>query len=131
MAADVRFATETVDAETDAVTALLAGGAVRIYSGTRPTTANDPPPGDCVLLAEVPLTTFGASVAGVASAVVDPAVGLATGVPTWFRAVRMSNLAVFDGNVAAADAAMTIAPLLIQTGGTVSLNSFVYTSPRT
>jgi hypothetical protein len=130
---DTRFPIETVDVETDAVTALLAGGYLQMFTNPRPDTGNDPPTG-ATLVAELRFASpaFGPSVAGVATALpMDNTTTVAEGRVTWFRATRIDGTPVFDGNVGTTDENIVLANTLLAFGALVSVASFQYRSPRT
>lgn len=132
MPEDSRFASATVDVETDAVTALLNGGSLRVYSGSRPTTA-DEATGGSALLVELRFGSpaFSLSAGGVALATpIANALATATGEATWVRAVRADGITVFDGSVGSSDENLVMSNTFIQRGGLVAITSFAYHSPR-
>src|SRR4051812_32376973 len=113
MAHSPSLANVAANAAADAVTALLATGYLRIYSGTQPTNA-DTAIGAQVLLAELRFgaTAFAASVAGVATAnaITSDAAADATGTAAWFRALKSDGTTVvFDGSVGTSGADLNFA----------------------
>jgi hypothetical protein len=94
--------TAAVNAEADAAAALLNGGALRLYGGLQPLTADaaiDTQP----LLAELRFSdpAFSPAVQGTAMAnpLTDDVSAAATGVAKWFRALRRNGTVVCDGSV--------------------------------
>ena len=76
----------------------MQGGVIRIYSGSRPETANDAIPSGCVEIARITQDGLPFYLGGINGLLLDlfsPAIiekkgdwiltGMATGVPTWFR----------------------------------------------
>jgi hypothetical protein len=98
------FSDLAVDTKADAMLALLGGGHILIFSGSRPESADIPfiiTP-TTVLLTRVPLAdpAFGASRGGYAQMQpVASAPGLADGLPAWFRFVTRQGVALFDGDI--------------------------------
>lgn len=132
MPLDTRFGTVAVDAETDAVTALLDHGYLRLFTDPRPATADDPV-GTATLLVEFrfPTPAFSASMGGVAPAgPINGELAQASGRVTWFRAAQSDGTPVFDGNVGTDDENMVLSGTNLQSGALVELDAFQYTSPR-
>src|SRR5262245_55038321 len=135
MPSDFRQARAAVDAAVDAVTALLDGGALRIYSGPRPATADASPPASAVRLVEL---AFGAPAfaaardGGAAAFPIGRARAIANGPPTWFRAVGAAGGTVFDGAVgmefSGADLELPVATLVV--GAEVVIASLTYELPK-
>jgi hypothetical protein len=134
MAHNFKLATLSVNAAADAVTARLNGGAVRLYDGLQPATADSAILGP-VLLAELVLDTpaFANAIGGVATAnpISDEDSALATGTATWFRAVTAGGQAVFDGSVGVSNADLVLGSVSISMGAIVTIDSFTYTQPKT
>lgn len=135
MAYNVKRGVAALNAEADAVCALLNTGYLRIYSGTQPATC-DTAISDQVLLAELrfnnPACAAAAS-AGVATFDIDPAVTDASannaGTPTWFRALQSNGTtAVFDGTVGLSGCDCIIDAVPITSGATVTVQSMTYTA---
>lgn len=135
MALDPRLSNEAVNAEVDALAALLNTGYLRIYDGSIPTNA-DTAVGAQVLLAELRFnaTAFGAGVAGVATAnaITSDASANATGTATWFRALKSNGTSsILDGSVGTATSNLVLNSVAIQSGATVSVTSFTLTASKT
>lgn len=131
MALNTQLSNAGVNAEADALAALLNTGYLRIYDGTQPATA-DTAVGAQVLLAELRFgaTAFGAAVAGVltANAITADSSANATGTAAWFRALKSDGTtAIMDGTVGTASANMIIATTSIAAAQTVSCSSFTHT----
>ena len=132
MALNLDITNAAASAGLDAVTALLNGGTLRIYAGTKPATA-DTALGAQTLLASLPLsgTAFGAASNGVATAnaITDDSSADATGTATFFRAVNSSAVAVVDGEVGTSGSDLNLNSTEIQSGAEVSVTSWELTLP--
>ena len=127
------------NAAADAVCALLNSGKLRIYSGTKPATADTAISGN-TLLAELTFgaTAFGAAANGVATAnaITADASADATGTATWFRALKSGGVDVtdnvFDGDVSASGGGgdLQLATVSIVAGAQVSVTSLTYTQGK-
>lgn len=133
---------------------IFTGGAIAIYSGDRPDTADDPIPVGAVLLGHI--TTNGlpwsalSQANGLAWARQGPFVTKPVGVPwaitpvasglaTWFRILSNTpdngslsfDLSRIDGDVSASnpDAQMRLLNPVLQVGVGTALNHFLYTIP--
>lgn len=130
MANNPKWSNAAVNAEADALAALLNNGYLRIYDGTQPTNA-DTALGAQVLLAELRFnaTAFGAAVAGLltANAITADAAANATGTATWFRALKSDGSSVvFDGSVGTSAADLILDSVAIQVNADVSVTSFTH-----
>jgi hypothetical protein len=132
MAKNTQMANATVNAQADAMAALLNNGYLRIYDGTQAATA-DTALGAQVLLAEL---RFNATAAPAASGglltfnsfTADSSAN-ATGTATWFRALKSDGTTVvFDGNVGAtgSTSCLEMATVSIVSGVQVSISSFTH-----
>lgn len=133
MALDLRKSTTAVNAEADALAALLANGYLRLYSGSRPATADDPVTSQ-TLLAELRFgnPAFGAASGGTitANAITQDTSADATGAATWYRALKSDGTTVvMDGSVGTSDANLVMNNANIQVNAIVSVSSFSYTVP--
>lgn len=131
MAVNLKMADAAVNAEADALAALLNSGYLRVYDGSQPATADTAISGQ-VLLAELRFnaTAFGASVAGVitANAITDDTDANATGTAAWFRCLKSDGTTpVLDGNVGTSATNFIISTTSIVQHATVSVSSFVHT----
>lgn len=121
-----------VNAEIDALTALLDGGTLEIRSGTQPINA-DTPPADGALLATLTFGTpaFGAGVNGVATAnAITPALAVATGTASWYRAKTAGAATVTDGSIGTSNANLIFNAVAVVTGVNVSVDSMVLTASK-
>lgn len=130
----IGLANATANAEIDAVTALLNNGYLRLYSGTRPATADTALSGN-TLLAELRFgaTAFGAGAAGVATAnaITSDTAADATGTATFFRALSSNGTTVvLDGSVGASGADLNLNSTAIQSGARVDVTSMTLTAPK-
>lgn len=130
MAMNTQLADATVNAQADALAALLNNGYLRLYSGTQPASADTALSGN-TLLAEL---RFSATAAPAASgglitfnAITSDSSADATGTASFFRAFRSDGTtAVMDGSVGTSAANMIIATTSISAGQTVSCSSFTH-----
>lgn len=133
MPLDTRFGTLAIDAETNAVCAQLNDGYLRMYTGTRPETADDDPPIDAELLVELRFgaVAFQPSVNGVALAnQIANGIAVNTGEATWYRTLTTTEVAVYDDTVGTVDESIVLSDGVIQMGALVALTAYQYTSPR-
>lgn len=123
------------NAQLDALTALVNGGTLRIYTAGSGRPAG---PGtaisDQTLLAELPLSNpaFGAAAAGVATAnaITTDAAANATGTAAWYRVFASDGTtAVWDGKVGTANADLIMATVSLVADAAVSITSFTLTAP--
>jgi hypothetical protein len=131
MATNLKMADAGVNAEANALAALMNSGYIRIYDGTQPATA-DTAVSTQVLLAELRFgsTAFGSAASGVltANSITPDSDADATGTATWFRALESDGITpVLDGDVGTSSANLVIATTSIIQHQTVSVDSFVFT----
>jgi len=117
------------DAALNAVTALVNGGTLVIYSGAAPANAGAALSGNTVL-AQLPLgnPAFGAAAAGVATAntITADSSADATGTPTFFRLLTSGGTVVYQGTAGASGQELNLANLSggqIVAGGSVTVSS--------
>jgi hypothetical protein len=130
MTMNTQLSNATVNAQADALSALLNSGYLRIYSGTQPATADTALSGN-TLLAEL---RFSATAAPAASgglitfnAITSDSSADATGTASFFRAFKSDGTTVvMDGSVGTSSANMIIATTSISAGQTVSCSSFTH-----
>jgi hypothetical protein len=125
-----KWSNAAVNAEADALAALLNDGYLRIYDGSQPANADTALSGQ-TLLAELRFgnPAFGAAVAGLltANAITADAAANATGTASWFRALKSDGTtAVFDGSVGTASADLVLDSVAIQVNADVSVTSFTH-----
>lgn len=125
-----------VNAEANALAALLNDGYLRIYDGTQPANANTAITSQ-TLLAELrfPNPAFGTAVAGVitANAITSDADANATGTASWYRCLESDGTTVVgDGSVGTtgSNCDMEINSTSISIHGTVSVSNFSITVPE-
>jgi hypothetical protein len=99
---DPQLSNEAANAGVDAICAKLNGGKLKIYQGPKPVSVDDPPTGS-TLLAEPVFKdpAFQSAVNGVALSnplTADP-LAKATGTMDWFRAVKATGEAIWDGTI--------------------------------
>jgi|SRR5437870_13642104 len=128
----ITLSAAAANAAADALCALLNGGAVRLYAGARPITA-DTAISTQTLLASPTFANpaFAAAVAGVATAnaIVSDSDAAASGSATFFRAVTSGGASICDGSVGTADADCILSSVAITMHGTVAVTSCVYRQP--
>lgn len=132
MSKNTQLSNLAVNAEADALSALLNSGYLRIYTGSQPAGADTALSGQ-TLLAEL---RFNATAAPAASNgvitfnAITAATAAATGVATWFRCLKSDGTsAVFDGttDVSANTPNLTLNSTSISSGANVSVSSFTHT----
>jgi len=128
-----QLASATVTAEAGTVTALLNSGRIRIYDGVQPANA-DTALSNNNLLAELRFANpaFAAPVNGVATAnAIASVTAVASGTASWFRVLQSDGAsAVMDGSVGTASCNINLNSVVIQSGATVSISSFVFTASK-
>lgn len=133
MAKDTQLSDEVVNAQADALARLLDNGYLRIYTGSKPATANTALSGN-TLLAELRFaaTSAPAASAGVLTfnALTDDSSADATGTATFFRAFKANGTsAVLDGTVGATGSTsnLELNSAAITVGAAVSVTGFTHT----
>lgn len=133
MALDTQISTAARNAALDAVAALMNGGFLRVYDGTKPAG-----PGTAittqVLLSEHALsaTAFAAASGGsaVANAIADDTSANAGGNASWARFFASNGTtAVMDVTVGTATSNLIIANVTIVAGATVKVTGYTLTMP--
>lgn len=127
MANNPKFAQATINAEADAMSALLNNGYLRFYDGTQPANANTAVSTQ-VLLAEL---RFNATAAPAASggvltmnAITQDSSAKATGTATWFRALKSDGSSVvFDGSIGTSGCDINLGSTAITSGSSVGVTS--------
>lgn len=127
------FTVATRNNRLDEITALIdagTAGLLRIYDGTRATSA-DTAVGGQTLLAELTMnaTSFPAASSGAmtANAITDDSSANATGTASWFRITDSAGNAVVDGDVGTSGSDLNLNTTSITSGVTVSVTSLVLT----
>jgi len=131
MALNLKMSNAAVNAEADALSALLNTGYLRIYDGTQAADA-DTAVGAQVLLAELRFSATAApgAVAGVITfnAITDDTAANATGTATWYRCLKSDGTSVImDGSVGTATSNLILNSTAIQINALVSVTSFTHT----
>jgi hypothetical protein len=130
MALDTQISDATVNAQADALATLLNNGYLRLYSGTKPATADTALAGN-TLLAELRFsaTAAPAAVSGLLTfnAITADASADASGTVTFFRAFKSDGTTpIMDGTVGTATSNMIVATTTITAAQTVSCSSFTH-----
>lgn len=132
-----RLATATRNAASDAVVDLLdggsAGGTIKIYTGSQPTSANDAASGTLLATVTMADPAFGASSTGVATMAGTPlsATAVASGTAGWARFADSAGATVLDGSVTATGGGgqVELTTTTISSGATVQITSGTVTMP--
>lgn len=107
-------------------------GTAKIYTGSKPATADTAESGTLLATVVMADPAFGSPSTGTVTAT-DPAavLGVANGTAGWFRVEDSTGANVFDGTVTATGGGgdMTLATTTISTGLTVDITSFTMTQP--
>jgi hypothetical protein len=128
---DTRCSTLSVNAQADAVGALLNGGFLRIYGGQKPADADALVLGDPLAVLRFAPHAFRLAEEGVITSMpITPDTNtLGGGEPTWFRACAPNGDPVFDGTVGRSDCNLNIpgdGPLIVHAGGEFHVGSITY-----
>lgn len=134
MAFNPKRSIAAVNAEADAVCALLNDGYLRIYDGAQPDTA-DTPVNSQTLLAELRFnaTAFAPAIDGVAlaNAIAVDAAADNTGTAAWFRALKSDGLTpVLDGTAGISSCDIALTTVDIVQNAEVSLSRFSYSAAK-
>lgn len=133
MANNFDISNAAASAAANAVTALVNGGTLRIYAGTKPA-GPDTALSGATLLASLSFsaTAFGAASNGVATAnSITAATASNGGTASFFRAFASNgSTAVFDGEVGTSGSDLNLNSTNISSGAEVSVTSFTYTQPK-
>ena len=120
------------NAECDATVAQCNNGSIRLYTGTRPATADTALSGNTLLVTcACSATAAPAASGGVATFnAITSAAAVATGTATFFRAMKSDGTScVFQGEVGTSGADLNLNSTSIQSGATVAISSLTYTRP--
>jgi len=121
------------NAMADALGTLLNGGRVRLYSGTRPATADTAITTQVLLAAPTFANPAFASASGgviTANALTSDSDAAASGTASFFRAVTSGAATVLDGSVGTSDADCLLSTLTVIQHGTVTVTSCMLTVPE-
>ncbi len=134
MAINLKRSDAAVNAEADAVCALLNTGYIRIYTGSQPATADDAI-GAVTLLAELRFgaTAFGSATAGVATAnaITADSSANASGTAAWARFLKSDGItAIWDETVGTSGSGINMNSVAISAGAEVSVTSYTYTANK-
>ena len=134
MAKELKLAEASANAQADATCALLNGGKLRIYDGTKPATANTDVSTQN-LLAELTFgnPAFASASGGIATAedlTSDADADGGASPAAWFRALKSDDTPVFDGTVGTADCDLNLATTTIVAGAEVQVTSMTFTQPK-
>ena len=125
MALNTQLSELAVNAQGDALSALLDGGSLRIYSGFQPRSADDDVPEGAALLVELMFASPAAGPAErgeIAFEGFSDGLAKASGRATWFRAVSADGAAVIDGSVGTQNANLIVTQAYIEAGKTVRVS---------
>ena len=132
MALNPHLAAASANAACAAVTARADGGHLAVYDGAQPADGDTPPAG--VLLATLALASpsFGAPVAGLATAnPITSAQAVAASSATWFRVYAADGTTpVFDGSIGTAGSNVTMSTTTIVVGAWVSVTALTFAVPE-
>ncbi len=132
MARDLRFSEAAVNAKATALASLLDGGTLKLYSGSRPASADDPVI-DQTVLAELAFDApaFAPASGGmlVAHPLAPDTKTKANGEATWYRAYAADGTAVMDGSVGTQDANLVLPNAVILENYSLSVSSFTLSVP--
>ena len=126
-----QWSNEAANAACNEMAALANSGLLRIYSGTKPATADTALSGN-TLLAELTMnaTAFGAAAAGVATAnaITQDSAADATGTASFFRLLKSDGTSVIvQGDCGTSGSDLNLASTSLSSGAPVSITSFTFT----
>jgi hypothetical protein len=125
-------ANAAANAATDAITALLNGGLLKVYAGTRPATANTAITTQTLLgTATFGNPAFGSASGGIATAnAIASGVIAASGTASFFRVFKSDGTtAMFDGSVDTVSADLVVDTTGFTAGQTFSVSAFLFRAP--
>jgi len=121
----MKLNTSMRNTKVDAITAQLAGGTMKIYTGAQPASPNDAASGTLLCTINIPDPAFGAAAAAVASkSGVWSGLGVADGTAGWARLSNAASTKSFDISVGESGAEAIIDDANIVSGGSVVVNSY-------
>lgn len=126
MALNTQMTDLAVNAQANALAALLNGGKIKVYNGTQPATADTAMSGNTLgVTLTLNATAFAAAVSGVLTAnAITSAAAVADITPTWARICKSDDTPVFDVSAGASGCNLTIGAFT--TGTTVGITSFMH-----
>lgn len=131
MSLDTQLSNSLVNIAANAEAAEFNNGFIRLYSGTKPATADTALSGNTLLATlRFGATAFGAAVNGVltANAITSDTAAAATGTASFFRCFKADGTSVLmDGTVGTSASNMILAATSISANQTVSCSSFTHT----
>lgn len=119
--------------QAEAIIALIdagaTGGKIKIYSGTKPTDADDAPGAGTLLATLVFSVTCGTATAGVItfSSITSDSDADADGTAAWARITDSDDNTVFDASVGTSGEDINLSSVTISIGDSVAISSFTYT----
>lgn len=119
--------------ELDAMTALLNGGFIKLYTGSQPASPESAATGTLLSTLEFSNPAFSSAANGTATAnaITEDMSAAATGNAGWFRCFKSDGVtAVLDGSVGTSGADINLNSTSIQIHAQVSLSSFSITLPQ-
>lgn len=138
MANNPQFTDAAIEADVNAVTALLNTGFLEIYTGAQPTDANTAVSGTLLVTLTLNATAFGAATAAgspgsrivtATAGAIGSGTAVATGTAGYFVLYASNGTTVVAmGSVGTAGADLNLSSTSIVSGGTVSVSAFTITS---
>lgn len=126
----IKFSVARKNAALDTKLDQLNSGFLRVYSGTRPTNPDTALSGN-TLLAELAYgaTAFAAATGGTKTAnAITSGTAVATGTATFARSFKSDGTtAIMDNDIGTSGSDLNLGSVAIQSGGVVSVSSFVVT----
>lgn len=121
-----------INEQADFLGSLFDNGTLEIYSGSQPADPNDPPAGSLLCTINIPVTAFGAAVAGtIAKAGTWQEVATGTGTAGWARMISQDTTKTMDFSVSASGGGgdALINTVAVVSGNTITVTSFSITTP--
>lgn len=132
MPPQLRYSSDSVDAQTDAICARLNDGYLQLWDGTQPIDGDAAADGNLLVELRFGNPAFAPSVGGVAQAnPIETATALVTGNASWLRTLQADHASVvFDGDIGTANAVLNLDRVNIQAQANVLITDFSYVSPK-
>lgn len=129
--ATIKLSNEAASAKAQAIKDLLAGGILRIYTGSAPTNADDAATGTLLATFTLPSPAFGTPANGVmtANAIAD-VTAAASGTAAYWRALGAGVNVICQGTAGTSGTSMILNSTTFTSGGVVSVVSWTYTQPK-
>lgn len=128
MAYNTQLSHAASNAACNALTALVNGGTIKIYTGSQPANAETAITTQ-TLLGSVTLnaTAFGSATNGTGTAnAITSGTAAATGTAVWFRVCNSGGTGIWDGAVGTSASNLNLNSTSIQSGATIAVSAYTF-----